>query len=417
MKLNVGLDVSSEKLDACFLGDNPEDIYLQASFANDTVGASQIKQKVLDLNAEYKFEKITIGMEATSLYSFHPALFFENDEELSNINVRTYVENPRRIKAYANSYDEDKTDKNDAFFVADYFRVGRGKKNIIREENYLALQRLTRARYQMVEQMAKTKQHFLQNLGYKANTLSKELANGTSTSVFSATVVDLMTEDLSLDEIAQMPLEEFSELIQKKGRGRFKDPEKLAKVIKKAIRSSYRLGKVMTESIDTILGIQAREIRSLKKSIKEFDKAIEDLVQTMPEYKCLESIPGVGPVYAGGILAEIGQISRFDDQASLAKYAGLTWRKHESGSNRSENTPLRRTGNHFLRYYLVEAANSVIRHVPEYKDFYQKKADEVPRHKHKRAVTMTARKFARLVYTLLSGHQLYVPKEVNRDKS
>lgn len=418
MKLNVGLDVSSEKLDACFLGDEPQDIYLEASFSNDTVGASQIKQKVLELNTKYNFDRIIIGMEATSIYSFHPALFFENDEDLIDLKVKTFVENPRSIKKYVESYDEDKTDRNDAFFVADYFRVGRGKKSIIREEKYLALQRLTRARYQMVEQMAKTKQHFLQNLGYKVNTLTKELAKGTSTNVFSATVIDLMTEDLSLDEIAEMPLEKFAELIQKKGRGRFKDPEKLAKTIKKAIRSSYRLGKVMTESIDTILGIQAREIRSLKKSIKEFDKAIEDLVQTMPEHKCLESIPGVGPVYAGGILAEIGQIERFTNQAGLAKYAGLTWKKHNSGKHQSENTPLRRTGNHFLRYYLVEAANSVIRHVPEYKAFYQMKAAEVPRNKHKRAVTMTARKFTRLVYTLLSEHQLYMPQEeVYKDKS
>lgn len=130
----------------------------------------------------------------------------------------------------------------------------------------------------------------------------------------------------------------------------------------------------------------------------------------MSEYKCLESIPGVGPVYAGGILAEIGQIDRFADQANLAKYAGLTWKKHNSGKRQSENTPLMRTGNYFLRYYLVEAANSVIRYVSEYKAFYQKEVDEVTRNKHKRVVTMTARKFTRLVYTLLSEHQLYVPK-------
>lgn len=137
----------------------------------------------------------------------------------------------------------------------------------------------------------------------------------------------------------------------------------------------------------------------------------------MSEYKCLESIPGVGPVYADGILAEIGQIDRFADQANLAKYAGLTWKKHDSGKRQSENTPLMRTGNHFLRYYLVEAANSVIRYVSEYKAFYQKEVDEVTRNKHKRAVTMTAKKFTRLVYTLLSEHQLYVPKQVNGDKN
>lgn len=68
----------------------------------------------------------------------------------------------------------------------------------------------------MVEQLARTKQHFLQNLGYKVYTLTKELAKGTSTNVFSATVIDLMTEDLSLDEIAEILLEKFAELIQKK---------------------------------------------------------------------------------------------------------------------------------------------------------------------------------------------------------
>ncbi|GBG07691.1 putative IS110 family transposase, partial [Paenibacillus agaridevorans] len=66
----------------------------------------------------------------------------------------------------------------------------------------------------------------------------------------------------------------------------------------------------------------------------------EDLVQTVPEYQCLTSIPGVGPVYAAGLLAEIGQIERFPDQTSLAKYAGLTWPKHQSGRHEAENTPL-----------------------------------------------------------------------------
>lgn len=413
MNLFVGLDVSSESLDACFMGDSLDEIYLQGKFSNDTKGASEIKQKILSLNSEHDFKKIVVGMEATSIYSFHPALFFQNDPELSALDIKTNVENPRTIKKYADSYDIDKTDTNDAFVIADFFRIGRGGHSVIREEEFMALQQLTRARYQMVLQLVQTKQHFLQTMCYKVNTLSKEL-NTTSTSIFSATIIDLMTEELSLDDIAQMPLEEFAELLQKKGRGRFKDPEKLAKVIKKAIRDSYRLGAKMTESIDTILGIQAREIRALKKSIKEFDKAIEDLVQTIPEYQCLTSIPGVGKVYAAGMLAEIGQIERFKDQANLAKYAGLTWSKNQSRNYNSENTPLNRSGNRYLRYYLVEAANSVIRHVPEYKAFYNKKAEEVPRNKHKRAVTLTARKLTRLVYTLLSEHQLYMPREGDR---
>ena len=280
----------------------------------------------------------------------------------------------------------------------------------MREEKFMALQRLTRSRYQLMHQLIETKQHFLENLCYKVNTLSRELD---SVQVFSATTISLMTEDLSLDDLANMPLENLADLVQAKGRGRFKDPTVFAQTIQKACRNSYRLDKAMADSIDTILGILAREMRGLTKSIKDLDKAIEDLVSTTSEYKCLTSIPGIGPVYAAGILAEIGQIERFPDQAQLAKYAGLTWKRKQSGNFESENTQLSQTGNRYFRYYLVEAANSVKNHVPEYKNFYQRKYAETPKHKHKRALVLTARKLVRLVDTLLRNRQLYVPpKEV-----
>ena len=37
----------------------------------------------------------------------------------------------------------------------------------------------------------------------------------------------------------------------------------------------------------------------------------------------LTSIPGIGPVYSAGIMAEIGDINRFESQAKLAKYVDL----------------------------------------------------------------------------------------------
>ncbi|MCX2827448.1 transposase, partial [Bacillus sp. DHT2] len=107
--------------------------------------------------------------------------------------------------------------------------------------------------------------------------------------------------------------------------------------------------------------------------------------------------------------AEIGQIERFTDETRIAKYAGLFWKKYQSGRFTAENTSLTRSGNQYLRYYLVEAANSVRRHVPEYRDYYAKKSAEVPKHKHKRALALTARKFVRLVDALLRNNQIYTP--------
>ena len=49
------------------------------------------------------------------------------------------------------------------------------------------------------------------------------------------------------------------------------------------------------------------------------------------------------------------------------------------------------------------------RHDSEYQAFYKKKYQEVPKHQHKRAIVLTARKFVRLVDALLRNRQLYTP--------
>ena len=72
-----------------------------------------------------------------------------------------------------------------------------------------------------------------------------------------------------------------------------------------------------------------------------------------------------------------------------------------------------KAGNRYLRYYLIEAANSVKNNVPEYKAFYRKKFDEVKTHQHKRALALTSRKLIRLIFGLLDNNQLYSAKKVN----
>ena len=77
MKLFVGLDVSSEKLDACFMTDDSTcSVLKEASYGNSQLGASQIKY-ILEFSQKFEIESLVIGMEATSLYSFHPAMFLK----------------------------------------------------------------------------------------------------------------------------------------------------------------------------------------------------------------------------------------------------------------------------------------------------------------------------------------------------
>lgn len=78
MKCFVGLDVSSTKLDVCIMLSDTTTPFV-SSFPNNLIGAQEIKNQILELNDTYSFERIVIGMEATSLYSFHSCFVKVND--------------------------------------------------------------------------------------------------------------------------------------------------------------------------------------------------------------------------------------------------------------------------------------------------------------------------------------------------
>lgn len=98
----------------------------------------------------------------------------------------------------------------------------------------------------------------------------------------------------------------------------------------------------------------------------------------------------------------MADIDRFDNQSSLASYAGLTWTRHQSDSFEAEETSLTKNGNKYLRYYLVEAVNSLRVHNDEYRQYYYKEFNKSNKHKHKRTLVLTARKFVRFVFALLT---------------
>jgi hypothetical protein len=50
-------------------------------------------------------------------------------------------------------------------------------------------------------------------------------------------------------------------------------------------------------------------------------------------------------------------------------------------------------------------------HCPEYQAYYQAKVAQSPKHAHKRALVLTARKLVRLVDALLRTDTLYQPPE------
>lgn len=408
MKLFVGIDVSSKDLVTSMISEENHEVVFRGNFVNDLKGATELKKQIINTANSNQIDQVIIGMEATSIYSFHPAMFFQEDIDLKAFNTQSVVVDPKKTKRFHDVFAEDKNDQIDAYYIADYLRVGHYSIGIVRQENYIALQRLTRSRYEIVQSLVRAKQHFIENLYYKLNKLV--ISDELNTSIFGSTMMQLLTEDLTTDDLLNISSNDLTDYLAEHGRGRFADPEALAKTIQKAVRSSYRLDKVVANSVDAVLSVYAEEIKAFQKMIKDLDKSIEKVVKVTDDEQILHSIPGIGPVYAAGILAEIGQIDRFDNEAKLAKYAGLSWREKQSGSYTSDNTPLKRTGNTYLRYYLVEATNLVRTHDPVFGEYYQRKYKEVKHIPSKRALVLTARKLIRVIYFLLKNHQIYQEK-------
>src|SRR5690606_23293164 len=154
-------------LGVCFLNGEGDQI---SSFtvSNDLPGATKLRDEILEAVKDQNVNTLRIGLEATSVYSFHPSMFLHNDESIQALGGQVLVMNPKQIANFKKSYsDMDMTDEIDAFVIADYLRFGRLPMSIVKEEEYVALQRLTRASYQIVRQITKQKQRFLQYLSYK----------------------------------------------------------------------------------------------------------------------------------------------------------------------------------------------------------------------------------------------------------
>ena len=150
-----------------------------------------------------------------------------------------------------------------------------------------------------------------------------------------------------------MDLQELTDFIMKKRKNRFPNLDSIAKVIQKSTRNSYRLPKTVNDSVNQVLFISITSIKALESQIKEFDKAIAAQMELLPNVST--SFHGIGLVFSAGIMTEIGDINRFENQATLAKYAGLACTQYQSGVFEAETTRLIRSGNRFLKYYLCEA--------------------------------------------------------------
>ncbi len=409
--LFVGIDVASKSNVVCAM-DFYKNQLIKTSVSNNQPGAYDLICQIVSVMQKHSdLNTVVVALESTSIYSIHISNYLSSCEELMPYHPYVFCLNPKMTANYRKSFiGMNKTDLLDAFIIADFARAGRIETDPWRGSQFLALQRLTRHRLHLVEAQTREKTYMVSNIFLKFSELSvlpKEEQPFCDN--YGSTASSVLTEFLSMEDIINASPEDLVAFLGEKSRNRISDPAKTADLLQKAARDSYRLDKCLYDPINISLASSFNCIDAFKQEIKVIDKAILKTIAGLNPnaYTILTSIDGIGPVFASGILAEIGDITAFHSQDALAKYAGLTWTKSQSGDFEADESRMTKAGNRYLRYYLGEAANSMKNHVPEYRDFYDKKCNEVPKHKHKRALALTSRKLVRLIFGLLTKEKLY----------
>lgn len=105
-------------------------------------------------------------------------------------------------------------------------------------------------------------------------------------------------------------------------------------------------------------------------------------------YKRLMTVPGIGPINAMCLIAEIGDMKRFKSCKHLASFVGLVPRSHQSGT-KDPNCSLTYRSNKYIRSALIESAWMALRADPALLQYYKEK---IAGHKSQIVITKIAHK-------------------------
>ena len=102
------------------------------------------------------------------------------------------------------------------------------------------------------------------------------------------------------------------------------------------------------------------EVEHMADRLTRLEAALDEAVQAAPApmravIAALQALRGVAQVSAATIVAELGQVSRFDRPRQLMSYSGTVASEHSSGA-RIHRGGITKTGNAHLRRIVIEAA-------------------------------------------------------------
>ncbi|MDR1548778.1 MAG: IS110 family transposase [Hungatella sp.] len=373
------------------------------SFSNSQEGFQSAKDWAIKIAAANSKKQVVLGLEPTGHYWFCLATWMISNG-ISVVQVNPYaVKQTKEIEDNSQLKDDTKDPK----LIANLVKDGNYGMPYLPEKLYAALRRLTMFREQLCEDRIRC-----------INRLHREMkiyfpeykdALGKIDGTFS---VELMKEAPFPKDLVALGNDGIRQIwhnAKLRGRGYSR-----AVVILKYAEESVGL-KEGAEAARLAVRWFAARVAELDAELLELEKLINQKCQEIPHAENILEIRGIGETILSGIVAEMGDITRFDDVKEIQKLSGLGLVASSSGKHKGK-TKISHRGRKRLSYWLFQGAKSAVSHAEEFKELhaYYTTREDNPL-KKMQSLMAIACKLLRVIYTMLKTGKRYDPKKMLKD--
>ena len=380
--LYIGIDVSKYKHDCIVIDDAGVIIRNVFSFDNSRTGFDQFMEMYRSLNPQ---EIKKIGFEATGHYQDNFKVYLERFGiefmELNALLVHKF-KNSQTLRGV-------KTDKTDARLIATYLSSIEFKPYPKISYHTLALRSLCKRHFDLINERTK----YLIRITNFLDRTFPEFIEFIKGNIKSKTCMYILHNYGIPSKISCMNIQSY-ENIRKCSYGKFSVAkfEKLKELAKNTIGFSYETDLFEIKSLLRVYDTLQDEISIVENEITTHLSKINSHIP---------SILGIGMVSTATMIAEIEDISRFDNPNKLLAFAGLDPRIYQSGTQEFKGR-MNKKGSVVLRRVLMNCAESILMYNPAFYSYYRKKKDEGK--SHRVAISHVARKLVRIIYKLETEH-------------
>lgn len=322
---------------------------------------------------KFKLDSVSVIMESTGVYHRPIERFF-----LEN-NFKVFVINPIYGKMHKRNLRKTKTDKEDCLNLVSLFFTNTFKEYIRPNQLFLDLNALSRQYFALDELCVNIKNRY-RNLIYLCFP-EYELIFKNNT-IYSSIVLEFIEKYPHADIISNTRIDCLQNFFKKRGFRYWK-----AKSIKiKEYASNSYPSVDMNDELVSNLSQLARLVNEYQKSIDIIKHKITYLAKKSKYFEPINSIFGIGEFTTSIIIAELGDINRFNNIKELTAYCGLDPSVKQSGKSVDIHGPISKAGNKYMRKILYVACSNIIRLTAISKQendieiYYRKKRNEGKHH-------------------------------------